>query len=325
MPRTSKSAATAVKSANPKTQKTRTATKPTAKTVAVSAAQKKIDDLAERIKIEGFVIAKTEGGKFSIKKKGGRKAIEDGLTIAGVEAWVVGYFAKDKETPEQAATEQEAIALEEDEAIEDHEWEETKSGNLKVYLLQYQGQFLKLVEANYDPDLWAVYLGKVLKANAVKGLDNAKKAAIDAADREHSQQFVEATVDAQSHFVIAAATTAEDEEEQEFLANLPSRNPNTKPELAAALKAVFDFPAEGEFIGTAATPTEEINKQLSKLAEKQSKGELTVADVCKVIGVNETSNRLEIALKLAINGIEILFLSDNRVELTTAAPEVIPF
>jgi len=319
MPRTSKAAA-AVKSATPKTPKTRTATKPTAKAAAVSAAQKKIDDLAERIKVEGFVIAKTEGGKYAIKKKGGRKPIQDGLTIAGVEAWVVGYFAKSKETTEQTAAKQEAIALEEDEEVEDHEWEETKSGNLKVYLLQYRGQFLKLVEANYDPDLWAVYLGKVLKANAVKGLDNAKKAATDAADKEHSQQLVEATADA-----ITAATTAEDEEEQEFLANLPSRNPNTKPELAAALKAVFDFPAEGEFIGTAATPTEEINKQLSKLAEKQSKGELTVADVCKVIGVNETSNRLEIALKLAINGIEVLFLSDNRVELTTAAPEVIPF
>lgn len=296
----------------PKTPKTRTATKTTAKTASVSAAQKKIDDLAERIKVEGYVIAKTEGGKFAIKKKGGRKAITDNLTVAGVESWVVGYFAKPKE---EAATEQE------EEEIEDHQWEATKSGNLSVYLLQYQGQFLKLVESNYDPDLWAVYVGKVLKANGIKGLSNAKTAAIDAADKEHSQHLVEATADA-----IAAATATEEElEEQEFLANLPSCNPNTKPELAATLKAIFNFPVEGEFIGTAATPTEEINKQLNKLAEKQSKGELTTVDVCEALNVEATSDRLELALKLAINGIEISFLSDNRVELLTAAPEVIPF
>lgn len=234
---------------------------------------------------------------------------------------------------------------EDDEVIEDVAWEIGK-GKADIFPKQkklngahahYKGKDLYLVEAQYSPGLWAVYIGKACVASSMKGLDFAKAAAIQAADKliaaEESGDFLKAREildpphletekgkDKKKPEADPVAATSTEEVEKPS----PADNPNTNPETAKMLHNVFKVPRVAELIGDAVAPNQQAAEILAKLDPLQRQGLLTVIDLCFAMGKPPQASRLDIALYWATNGVEVKFLGGDRVELTTTAPPITP-
>lgn len=238
-----------------------------------------------------------------------------------------------------------------DEVIEDVTWDIGK-GKATIFKDKkangahalYEGQELFLVEARYVEDTWAVYIGRACVASQVQGLDNAKAAAVQKADQliaaQKSGDFVAAR-----HILEPRVDPAQDKPAQETAKEKgkgkpkaeaiappvaaatpepepvsPANNPNTNPQTAKMLHSVFGVPRIADLVGNVATPEEQIAKAIANLDPLQVKGKLTLRDLCDAIQRPTDTSRMEIALYLATNGVEIKFLGGDRVELTTTAP-----
>lgn len=303
-----------------------------------TATQKKVEAISDRLKPVNLTVVELNG-KYAIKPTGrGRlKPIVEGMTIAGLEQWandkIRGYGTEPAEV-EPAEVETAVEATESAEA-EVENWEIGKGvapiGDKRATSAArfYNGKNLYLVEAIYSPDTWAVYVDRANIGGIVSGFNAAASKAVEICD-----QLVAAEVDGDEELIRQIYSSlpslseskkksnikpAVEAEEVEVL--LPSENPNTDPRVAATLDRIFNLPRVAELVGNAATPNSLVNQVLSQLEVLQKEESLTLPILAESLGMQDVPKG-RLALFLAQNGVEISFLSDEKVCLTTlAAPE----
>lgn len=200
----------------------------------------------------------------------------------------------------------------------------------------YRNHQAFLIEAKYAPGTFAVYLGKTPIVSAIAGLEPAKVAAIQAIDKlveaatsgklDEAEAILKTSNDRTAEVLAKgkgkAQSTPVTEAEVSVDELPPSRRPNTDPGAAILMHTALHIPREYDFIGTAATPSTEVSAALAKLEPLQVKGELQMSILLDTLQRPTDTKRLELAMFLAQNGVEIKFLDGDRVELSTLAPPV---
>lgn len=350
---TGKAKATATEAITPKRGK------PEGTTPKKSATQQRVDALTAQLEEGGYKVVESNG-KYNIKKGSrAKKFIAENLTVSGLEAHTIDLVGDKDDRDRKPDEVNKAIAAEmdgnspdkdaiaaapnmqiasvpqliaegdDDEVISEVNWDIGKGkapmGDKKAQSAHtyYKGKNLYLVEAKYAPDTWGVYLEKASLASAVKGLENAKQAAISAAEK-----LAEAEASGKLDELEQVVKTSNKRTQQvlekaaDIDADNPIYNPNTDPRVAATLRQVFEIPREADLIGKAATPTQEVNAAINTLEPLQVKGELTLTDLLQALNRPTDTKRVEIAVFLAQNGVEISFIGGDRIQLRTVAPAI---